>query len=52
MVKNDIPVYEIISGAAIAFTAFLLIVPGFATDLFGISVNISFYKKTFLKKIF
>ena len=36
MVKNDIPVYEIISGAAIAFAALLLIIPGFATDLFGL----------------
>ena len=35
MVKNDIPVYEIISGAAIAFGAILLIIPGFATDFLG-----------------
>ena len=35
IIRNEAPVYEIISGAAIAFAALLLIVPGFATDLFG-----------------
>ena len=35
LVKNELPAYEIISGAAIAFASFLLIVPGFATDLIG-----------------
>ena len=35
LIRNEAPVYEIISGAAIAFAALLLIVPGFATDLFG-----------------
>ena len=35
LIKNEAPVYEIISGAVIAFAALLLIVPGFATDLFG-----------------
>ena len=33
--KNELPAYEIISGAAIAFAAILLILPGFATDLLG-----------------
>ena len=33
--KNETPAYEVISGAAIAFAALLLIIPGFATDLFG-----------------
>jgi len=33
--KNQTPTYEVISGAAIAFAALLLIIPGFATDLFG-----------------
>tara|TARA_B100000575_G_C22878663_1_gene512147 strand:+ start:12 stop:437 length:426 start_codon:yes stop_codon:yes gene_type:complete len=36
LVKNEIPAYEIISGAAIAFASFLLILPGFATDLIGL----------------
>ena len=35
MVKNEVPAYEIISGAAIAFAALLLIIPGFATDVLG-----------------
>ena len=33
--KNEVPAYEVISGAAIAFAALLLIIPGFATDIFG-----------------
>ena len=35
LVKNEVPAYEIVSSAAIAFGAILLIIPGFATDLFG-----------------
>ena len=35
MIKNQLPAYEIISGAAIAFAAVLLIIPGFATDFLG-----------------
>ena len=35
IVKNEVPAYEIISGAAIAFAAILLIFPGFATDFLG-----------------
>ena len=35
LVRNEVPVYEIISGAAITFAALLLIVPGFATDIIG-----------------
>ena len=35
LVRNEMPVYEIISGAAITFAALLLIVPGFATDIIG-----------------
>ena len=35
MIKNEVPAYEIISGAAIAFAAILLIIPGFATDMIG-----------------
>ena len=33
--KNEAPTYEMISGAAIAFAAVLLIIPGFATDILG-----------------
>jgi len=35
IVKNKLPIYEIISGATLAFAAFLLILPGFATDTMG-----------------
>ncbi len=35
LIKNEIPAYELISGAAIAFAALLLIIPGFATDVLG-----------------
>tara|TARA_B100000900_G_scaffold384249_1_gene372925 strand:- start:2385 stop:2810 length:426 start_codon:yes stop_codon:yes gene_type:complete len=35
LIKNETPAYEIISGAAIAIAAILLIIPGFATDLIG-----------------
>ena len=35
ILKNEIPIYEIISGAALAFAALLLILPGFLTDIIG-----------------
>ena len=35
LIRNELPAYEIISGAAIAFAALLLIIPGFATDILG-----------------
>ncbi len=35
LIRNEAPIYEIISGAVIAFAALLLIIPGFATDLLG-----------------
>ena len=42
LVKNELPAYEIISGAAIAFAALLLIIPGFLTDLIGFTLLIPF----------
>ena len=48
IVKNQIPAYEIISGAAIAFAAILLILPGFATDLFGFLLVFPFTRKLIL----
>ena len=39
LVKNELPLYEMVSGAAIAFAALLLILPGFATDIIGIPVS-------------
>jgi UPF0716 protein FxsA len=41
--KNIAPTYEMISGAAIAFAALLLIIPGFATDILGIFNFISYF---------
>ncbi len=38
IIKNEIPIYEIISGAALAFAALLLILPGFATDFLGLLI--------------
>ena len=38
MIKNELPVYEIVSGAALAFAALLLIIPGFATDTLGLLI--------------
>ena len=50
LVKNEMPVYEIISGATLAFAAFLLILPGFATDLVGILLVIPFTRKILLSR--
>ena len=52
LIRNEIPVHEIISGAAIAFAAFLLIIPGFLTDLFGFLLLIPITRKILLKNIF
>jgi len=35
LINNQIPIYEMMSGAALAFAALLLIIPGFATDVIG-----------------
>ena len=43
--KNKIPIYEMISGASIAFGAMLLIIPGFITDFFGFLLIIPFTRK-------
>ena len=51
LVKNEAPIYEIISGAAIAFAALLLIVPGFATDLLGFLLIFPLTRKLFFGKI-
>ena len=50
LVKNEMPVYEIISGATLAFAAFLLILPGFATDFIGILLVIPFSRKILLNR--
>ncbi|MDA9697903.1 FxsA family protein [Candidatus Pelagibacter sp.] len=51
LIKNEIPAYEMISGAAIAFAAFLLIIPGFATDLVGFLIIFPLTRKLLFKKI-
>ena len=51
LVNNQIPIYEIISGAALAFAALLLIIPGFLTDLFGFLLIIPITIKIFIRSI-
>jgi UPF0716 protein FxsA len=48
--KNEAPAYEIISGAAIAFAALFLIIPGFATDIFGFLIIFPLTRKIFINK--
>ena len=45
LARDEVPIYEIISGAAIAFAAFLLIFPGFATDFLGLLLIFPFTRK-------
>ena len=45
LARDKVPIYEIISGAAIAFAAFLLILPGFATDFLGFLLIFPFTRK-------
>ena len=51
LIKNEIPIYEIISGAALAFAALLLIIPGFLTDLIGFLLIIPITRKFFIRFI-
>ena len=51
IVKNEVPVYEIVSGAALAFASLLLILPGFATDLLGLLIIFPPTRKLILKKV-
>ena len=51
LIKNGIPIYEIISGAALAFAAFLLILPGFLTDIVGFLLIIPITRKFFIRSI-
>ena len=54
LIRNEVPMYEILSGAAITFAALLLIIPGFATDLIGLilifPISRKFILKNFTKK--
>ena len=50
LVRNELPAYEIISGAIITFAALLLIIPGFATDVIGFLLIFPLTRKIILKK--
>ncbi|RPH00055.1 MAG: FxsA family protein [Candidatus Pelagibacter sp. TMED118] len=50
VIKNEMPLYEIISGAALAFAALLLIIPGFLTDLIGLLIIFPLTRKFLLSK--
>ena len=50
LIKNELPMYEIISGAALAFAALLLVLPGFATDLLGFLIIFPPTRKLIFKK--
>ena len=50
LIKNEMPIYELISGATLAFAALLLIFPGFATDLIGILLVIPITRRLILGK--
>ena len=49
LMRNEIPIYEMISGATLAFAAFLLILPGFATDTLGILLVFPLSRKLIIK---
>ena len=51
LMKNELPIYEIISGATLAFAAILLILPGFATDFIGILLIFPYTRKFLIKNI-
>ena len=51
MIKNEIPAYEMISGAAIAFGALLLIIPGFATDTLGFLIILPLTRRLIFGKL-
>ena len=50
--KNEAPTYEMMSGAAIAFAALLVIIPGFATDIFGFLILLPITRHFFLERFF
>lgn len=51
MIKNQMPAYEMLSGAAIAFGALLLIIPGFATDVLGFLIIFPITRKLIFGKV-
>ena len=51
IIRNELPIYEIVSGTALAFAALLLILPGFATDVLGLLIIFPLTRKFFLKNV-
>ena len=51
LIRNEIPIYELISGAALAFAALLLILPCFLTDVIGFLLIIPFTRRIFINSI-
>ena len=51
LVKNELPIYEIISGAALAFASLLLILPGFLTDIIGFLIIFPWTRKILFRRI-
>jgi len=51
IMKNELPINEIISGATLAFAAILLILPGFATDFLGLLLIFPYTRKFIIKNI-
>ena len=51
IVQNEIPIYEIISGAVLTFAALLMILPGFLTDVVGLLIIFPWTRKILLRKI-
>ena len=51
LIKNQLPIYEIVSGAVLAFAALLLILPGFATDILGLLLIFPPTRKLLFKKV-
>ena len=51
IIRNELPIYEIVSGAALAFASLLLILPGFATDILGLLIIFPPTRKIFLKNV-
>ena len=51
LIKNELPAYEMISGAAIAFASVLLIIPGFATDIIGFLLIFPLTRKLLFQRL-
>ena len=51
VIRSEMPIYEIISGAALAFAALLLIIPGFVTDIIGFLLIFPFTRKILIKNL-